>query len=230
MNAGPLLAESIRVAIGGLRAIATALEEALRRFDSTNHESALDLESFGGADRPRPSSSVAPTAEWGIVSSAVVSEPPANTPPLVGPVPSSVPAFSVAGTDFSTESYHRVADSLEPLPGYCLDFCLRLGGTKNEIEFRARRAWEAGLWARATLQGLVAKPRPTPKLPGPRNSVYIIVRAPSVSAPTRVDSAAEYFRLIPSFSGSESVSHAFASIAEARVYCAGVGIALPEPR
>ena len=132
--------------------------------------------------------------------------------------------------DFSTESYHRVADSLEPLPGYCLDLCVRLGGTKNEIEFRAKRAWEAGLWARATLQGLVAKPRPTPKLPGPRNTIYIIVRAPSVSSPTRVDTAAEYFRLIPSFAGSESISHAFGSLAEARVYCAGVGIALPEPR
>ena len=196
MNAGNLLAESIRVAIGGLRAIATALEEALQRFDNTQHETTLDLESSGGSARPRPSSSVVPSVEWGIVSSAVVSEPPANTPSLVGPGPSSVPAYSVAGTDFSTESYHRVADSLEPLPGYCLDLCVRLGGTKNEIEFRAKRAWEAGLWARATLQGLVAKPRPTPKLPGPRNTVYIIVRAPSVSSPTRVDTAAEYFRLI----------------------------------
>lgn len=224
MNAGTLLAESIRVAISGLRAIATALEEALQRFDNLNHESgpAVDLESAEG--RPRPSS------DWRLVTSTVVSEPPSNTPPLVGPVPASVPALSVAGTDFSTESYHRVACSLDPLPGYCLDLCVRLGGTKEELEFRARRAWEAGLWARATLQGSVPKPRPSPKLPGFKNTVYIVIRAPSVSSPTRVDSAAEFFRLIPSFAGSDSISHAFASIAEARVYCAGVGIALPESR
>ena len=191
MNAGALLAESIRVAVSGLRAIATALEEALRRFDNSHNDSgsALDLE--GGSGRPRPSS------DWGLVTSAVVSEPPSNTPPLVGPVPASVPALSVAGTDFSTESYHRVACSLDPLPGYCLDLCVRLGGTKEELEFRARRAWEAGLWARATLQGSVPKPRSSPKLPGFKNTVYIIIRVPSVSGPTRVDSAAEFFRLKP---------------------------------
>ena len=90
-------------------------------------------------------------------------------------------------------------------------------------------AWEAGLWAKATLEGIVPKPRPTPKF-HLRPTVYIIIRAPSVSRPVRVDSAAEYFRLIPSFSGSSSISHSFASVAEARVYCAGVGIALPDPQ
>ncbi len=232
MNAGALLAESIRVAISGLRAVASALEEALARFDSVHHESFVDCESPDV--RPRPSSAplAAPSssADWGIVTSAAVSEHPNNTPPLVGLGPLSAGASSIAGTDFSTESYHQVAATLDPLPGYCLDFCLRLGGTKNQIEYRAKRAWEAGLWARATLQGLVPKPRPSPKLPGPKNSVYIIVRAPTVLAPTRVDTAAEYFRLIPSFSGSNSISHAFGSVAEARVYCAGVGIPLPDPQ
>ncbi len=232
MNAGTLLVESIRVAITGLRAIALALEEALSRYDPVSHEPFVDCESPDIRPRPSSAPSAAPASstDWGLVTSAVVSEPPQNTPPLVGLGPLSAAASSVAGTDFSTESYHRVAATLEPLPGYCLDFCLRLGGTKNQIEFRARRAWEAGLWARAALQGLVPKPRPTPKLPGPKNSVYIIVRAPSVLAPTRVDTAAEYFRLIPSFSGSNSISHAFGSIAEARVYCAGVGIPLPDPQ
>ena len=37
-----------------------------------------------------------------------------------------------------------------------------------------RRAWEAGLWARATLQGLVPKPRPSPKLPGFKNTVFVL--------------------------------------------------------
>ena len=231
MNAGALLAESIRVAITGLRAIASALEEALQRFDRLKNEPELvvDLEGAEGRLRPAASQSV-PVSDWGLVTSAAVSEPPANTPPLVGLVPLSAPAPSIAGTDFSTESYHRVACSLDPLPGYCIDLCIRLGGSKGDIEFRARRAWEAGLWARATLQGLVPKPRPSPKLPGFKNTIYIVVRAPGVSVPTRLDSAAEYFRIIPSFAGSDSISHAFASVAEARVYCAGVGIALPDSK
>lgn len=231
MNAGALLAESIRVAVSGLRAIASALEEALSRFDRLQNEpgTPVDLERAAApALSPVPAS--LPVSDWGLVTSAAVSEPPANTPPLAGLGPSSVPAHSVAGTDFSTESYHQVASSLDPLPGYCIDLCVRLGGSKESIEFRARRAWEAGLWARATLQGLVPKPRPSPKLPGFKNTIYIIVRAPSVLSPTRVDSAAEFFRLIPSFAGSDSISHAFATVAEARVYCSGVGIALPEAR
>lgn len=225
MSAGALLAESIRVAVSGLRAIASALEEALRRFDNLNNDSgpAVDLESAGG--RARPSS------DWGLVTSAVASEPPANTPLLVGTVPASVPALSVAGTDFSTESYHRVACSLDPLPGYCLDLCVRLGGTKEELEFRARRAWEAGLWARAILsRGLCLNPALLQSCLVSRTRSTSSFGAPSVSGPTRVDSAAEFFRLIPSFAGSDSISHAFASVAEARVYCAGVGIALPEAR
>ena len=46
MNAGALLAESIRVAVSGLRAIASALEEALSRFDRLQNESgtSVDLE------------------------------------------------------------------------------------------------------------------------------------------------------------------------------------------
>ena len=112
MSAGALLAESIRVAVSGLRAIATALEQALSRFDRLQNEPglAVDLEGAGASASP-PVSSPLPVSDWGLVTSAAVSEPPANTPPLVGLGPVSVPAQSIAGTDFSTESYHRVASS-----------------------------------------------------------------------------------------------------------------------
>ena len=228
MSAGALLAESVRTAISGLRALASALEEALHRFDQSRHGSSSDVENQAGS-QPSLGLPADSAATWDFVSTASVvqSAPVPAVLPLAGHRPPSVPASSTVGSDFSTESYHRVAASLDPLPGYCIDLCVRLGGTKEEIEFRARRAWEAGLWAKATLEGVVPKPRPTPKF-HLRPTVYIIIRAPSVSRPVRVDSAAEYFRLIPSFSGSSSISHSFASVAEARVYCAGVGIALPD--
>ena len=229
MSAGALLAESVRTAISGLRALASALEAALHRFDNSRHGTSGDVENQADSQPSLgfPGDSV--TATWDFVSTASVAQsvPVPAVLPLAGHRPPSVPASSTVGSDFSTESYHRVAASLDPLPGYCIDLCVRLGGTKEEVEFRARRAWEAGLWAKATLQGVVPKPRPTPKF-HLRPTIYIIIRAPSVTRPVRVDSAAEYFKLIPSFSGSSSISHGFASVAEARVYCAGVGIALPD--
>ena len=42
-----------------------------------------------------------------------------------------------------------------------LKLCNRLGQNKEE---RAQRAWEAGTWARAVLEGRISKPRPTEKL------------------------------------------------------------------
>lgn len=42
-----------------------------------------------------------------------------------------------------------------------------------------------------------------------------------------VRSAAEYFKIIPKFKGNNSISHAFPSIAEAKVYCFGYGVPFP---
>ena len=53
----------------------------------------------------------------------------------------------------------------------------------------------------------------------------IILKGPGVQRPTRVSSAAEYFKLLPRF--ENSVSHSFPSQAEARVYCLAAGISFP---
>ena len=125
----------------------------------------------------------------------------------------------------SNEAFETVAASLAPIPQYCLDFCSGLG-TESEIKSRAERAWNAGLWAKATAEGKVPTPRPSPKLPHLRNRVYIILRAPGISQPTRVSSAGDFYRLVPNFT-DHTLCHAFASIAEARVYCSAFGISLP---
>lgn len=211
------LAEAVRTVIATLRSLANTLESALARAEATASPlPVVDLESAHSWELP---ASIAP-------------EPAAA--PFLTPRHGSVPAIttsSPARTAYSTNSYHEVADSLPPLPGYCLDWCIRLGGSKEEITSRATRAWTAGCWARAAFDGRFPKPRPTPQL-ALRATVYIILKAPGISRPVRVGTAAEYFRLLPSFkegsSDSNSISHSFPSLAEGKVYCAAFGIDLPE--
>lgn len=166
---------------------------------------------------PEISSDTVDTVDWDLInhldslSGHLVSQGSALAP---GPS-SSVPA-----------GYNGVARGLSPLPDHCLDLCRRLSGTPEEIKSRAKRAWEAGLWARATLEGRVNKPRPTPKL-ALQASVYVVLRGPGIERPTRVSTAAEYFKLLPTF--ENSISHSFPSQAEARVYCLAAGVVFPEP-
>ena len=86
--------------------------------------------------------------------------------------------------------YNSIARALPALPVLCLDICGRLGGTQEEVRARAQRAWDAGCWAKAVLEGKIPKPRPTPKIPQ-KAACYIILRAPGLAHPVRVDSAAE---------------------------------------
>ena len=210
---GPLL-DVVRAVIATLRSAANTLESALARAEvglpSSAPAAVSDLESGHSWEIPPfPSSSAARPGS---------------------PRPTSAPGLppSPARTNYSTNSYHEVADTLPVLPGYCVDWCIRLGN-KEEIVARANRAWQAGCWAKATVEGRVPKPRPTPPI-SLRSTVYIILRAPGIDRPVRVSSAAEYFRIIPSFKGAtgDSISHSFPSLAEARVYCAAFGIDLPE--
>ena len=152
------------------------------------------------------SSSTSPS-EWDLVGSGL--------PPQA--------EVGASSDDFS--GYAQVASSLSRAPQSCIELCARVGSSPEEARSRAQRAWEAGLWAKAVVEGKVPTPRPTPKLPGYRNSCYVVLRAPGLEHPVRVASAAKYFQLLPTFEGS--LSHAFPSVAEARVYCSGFGIAFP---
>jgi hypothetical protein len=59
------------------------------------------------------------------------------------------------------------------------------------------------------------------------NTTYVVVRAEGISEPVRVEKASDYRALLGDFAGN-SISHGFASKAEARVYCQGLGIPYPE--
>ena len=142
------LAEAVRTVIATLRSLANTLESALARAEVTNSvPPVLDLES---------------AHSWEFPASAAPEPAPVQfSTPRNGSAP-ALTASSPARTSYSTNSYHEVADSLPGLPGYCLDWCIRLGGSKEEITARASRAWFAGCWARAAADGRVPKPRPTP--------------------------------------------------------------------
>ncbi|CAK9052664.1 Uncharacterized protein (Fragment), partial [Durusdinium trenchii] len=101
-------------------------------------------------------------------------------------------AEGLPGPEYS--GYHEVARALLPLPEHCLDLCRRLAGSPTEVRARAQRAWDAGQWAKATLENKVAKPRPTPKL-ALQATCYIILRGPGIERPVRVASSAEYFKM-----------------------------------
>lgn len=152
--------------------------------------------------------------------------------------PSFTPASSSrAGWDLISEghgggdqaAYDSFAASIPPLPAHCVDLCNTIGHSSAALRRqRAERAWIAGHWARAADQGIVPKPRPTFSIPGlPKNTVYVVIRAPGLEHPVVVHSAREYFKLIPQFRDSSSISHAFPSLSEARVYCLAFGIAFP---
>ena len=213
MSALLVLTEAVRAAILGLRALASSLEAALNNLEAARASPSPDL----------PLDLEARSSSWDILSVTPSRACPPATPPRL---PRRDPPPSPTLTNYSTNSYHEVASELTSAPQYCLDLCSGLGDPA-EVKARAQRAWEAGLWAKACLEGRVSKPRPTPKT-ALRAVVYIILKAPGILRPTRVSSSSEYFRIIPSFLNSDSLSHSFPSVAEARVYCAAVGIALPE--
>ena len=63
------------------------------------------------------------------------------------------------------------------------------------------------------------------------NTTYVVVRAKGISEPVRVEKAShlsDYRALLGDFSEAGSLSHGFASKAEARVYCLGLNIPYPE--
>lgn len=105
--------------------------------------------------------------------------------------------------------------------------CGNLRGGKLSFQQRALRAWQAGYWARFVLEGRIGKPRPSSPC-DLANSTYVVVRAKGITEPVRVEKAADYRALLGDFSGASSLSHGFASKAEAKVYCLGVGIPYPE--
>ena len=154
-------------------------------------------------------------------SSLAPQQPPSSSPcsasyPLQGFGPGPAAASSSPNqTDIST--------SFPPVPPSVLS----LGrGISDPSGYRVQRAWTAGLWAGAVLQGRARVVNRMPPL-DLRNRLYIVLRAPDLEGPGLYNNFSTYRRVVRNHS-TDSVSHGFPSLAEVRVYCAGAGVVCPE--
>ena len=141
---------------------------------------------------------------------------PSSAYPLQGPGPGSTAPCSTPSTSDLSASFPPVSSA-----------ALSLGrGISDPSGFRVQRAWTAGLWAGAVLQGLARVVARTPQL-ALKNRFYIVLRAPGLDGPRLYSNFVVYRRVVQNHS-TDSVSHAFPSLAEVRIYCAGAGVACPE--
>eukprot|EP00435_Cladocopium_sp_Y103_P038955 s2642_g10.t1 len=203
MSALRVLIASIRTAVVSLRALADGLEAAINRAEHHPRDSEEE-------------SQVPIDPDWDRISSVASTDPPAANLELGSP-------GILPGSDQS--SYDAIARSLTGAPPVAFECVNRLGGSDTFVRQRIQRAWEAGLWAKATLSGKIPKPRPTPQI-GLRNQIYVVLRAPGLSHPVAVSTAAEYYQILPRFT-PDSVSHSFPSIGEAKAYCLAAEVEFP---
>eukprot|EP00438_Fugacium_kawagutii_P008168 Skav214662 [mRNA] locus=scaffold923:46338:46910:+ [translate_table: standard] len=124
------------------------------------------------------------------------------------------------------EAYNTLADQIPPVPSHLVDSCKQLRGGSLSAQERAERAWEAGWWARFTLEGRVNKPKPSSPCDC-KNTQYIVLRAAGFRCPLWTQRASDY-RSVVGDSNQDVVSHGFASLAEARIYVAAAGEQFPE--
>lgn len=124
------------------------------------------------------------------------------------------------------ETREEIERTFSPCPSEFLAGARRLSGSCFSGESRLRRAFRAGQWARATIEGRIHSPNRSEQL-DLRSRFYVVLRTGSSSTPRAFSSSNSYWRCVGQLSGSSSVSHAFPSEAEARAYCGGAGVDFP---
>ena len=152
---------------------------------------------------------------------------PVQARPVVAPAflrtalssPYRVPEYPLQGHSWSLE---ELEGAFPTLPGELRDICRALRGGSLSGEARALRAWKAGCWARAILEGWSEVAKPSEPL-GISNRVYCIVAARGLASPVVVRSFASYKSIVGELKRGGSISHAF----PARLYFAGAGVDFP---
>lgn len=211
----------IRLAVRALRKLADSLESAL----DLGHVAAPASSSFSAEEVG--SSATGSESVFDLVGNDLFLSPPVES---TEPAEPNLFAVLPGGVDLSSvptgrNAYNHVASLINTVPEEAVALCNRLGLSGRA---RAQRAWEAGIWAKAFLERKVVKPRATPKL-SLQNTIYLVVRAPGIVRPCVAHSFSEFSRLVPSLD-EDTISHAFPSKAEAKVYCLALGISFPERR
>ena len=124
------------------------------------------------------------------------------------------------------ESREEILASFPPCPDSCLHSARRLVGLVSDTEFRVRRAWTAGHWAKAVLGGRISSPSRTPQI-SVRSRIYVVLRVGTNTTPRCFSSSGSYWKCIGTFRDSNSISHSFPSETEARIYCSAAGVQFP---
>ena len=104
--------------------------------------------------------------------------------------------------------------------------CRSLRGGLLSAEQRAIRAWTAGCWARAILQGEAEVPEVSAST-GLANRHYCVLAAEGLDQPAVVGTFSQYKRMVGQLRRGGSVSQAFPSESECRLYFAGAGVPFP---
>ena len=121
------------------------------------------------------------------------------------------------------ETRDQILATFEPCPSSVIAAGRRLVGATASSEGRVRRAWIAGKWAGAVEVGRINTPNRSEPL-DLRNRFYAVVSCPGLSGPTIFKSAHSYWRAIgTTLANSPSISHAFPSELEAKIYLQAAG-------
>ena len=91
---------------------------------------------------------------------------------------------------------------------------------------RAERAWLAGSWAKAVLDGRVSSPNRTETIEL-GNRFWVVLRCSRCTTPRVFTTSAAFFAAVGALAGSDSVTHAFPSETEARIYLEAAGFEFP---
>ena len=137
--------------------------------------------------------------------------------------PYRVPEYPLQGP---LRSLEELEGAFPALPKELCNTCRALRGGPLPAEARALRAWKAGCWARSILEGWSEVTKPSEPV-GISNRVYCVIAARGLSCPAVVHSFASYKKIVGELRRGESISHAFPSEAEARLYFAGAGVDYP---
>ena len=139
---------------------------------------------------------------------------------LVSSVGEPVPVSSARGR--VPETRDSILASFVPCPSRLFVHSSRLSGANLSGEERIRRAWLAGQWASAVQSSRIGSPNRTPAI-DLRPRCYAVLRADNLEKPTIFGSAAGYWKCIGSLADSSSISQAFPSETEARIYLESAG-------
>ena len=150
--------------------------------------------------------------------------PGASTERSFSVVSSAPAARPTSSSDRVLETRSQIQASFAECPAYLVQQGNRLAGSSTSGADRVRRAWLAGPWAQATLAGRSISPNRSVQL-DLRSRYYAVLRADGLGRPAIFQSAKSYWKTVGDLASSTSISHAFPSEQEARVYLAGASVA-----